>query len=94
MGSGLFFEIVSCAEKINMAKVNIHEAKTQFSRLLTRVAAGEEIIIAKAGKPVARLVPWEKKKANRIPGLDKGLLHVPEDFDAPLPDDLIETFES
>ena len=77
-----------------MNKINIHEAKTQFSRLLARVAGGEEIVIAKAGKPVARLVPWDNEMKNRIPGLDKGLLTVPEDFNAPLPDDIMESFES
>ena len=77
-----------------MISVNIHEAKTHLSRLLERVAAGEEIIIAKAGKPMARLTPLTKPPANRIPGLDKGVLKIPEDFDAPLPDDMLELFES
>jgi prevent-host-death family protein len=50
-----------------MTKINIHEAKTQFSRLLARVAGGEEIVIAKAGIPVARLVPWNNGMKNRTP---------------------------
>jgi prevent-host-death family protein len=70
-----------------MHQVNIHEAKTHLSRLLMRVAQGEEIVIARAGKPIARLVPI-KPKPRRILGQDEGLFEVPDDFDAPLPDDL------
>jgi prevent-host-death family protein len=77
-----------------MAEVNIHEAKTHFSRLLSRVAAGEEIVIAKAGKPVARLVPFRKPKTKRPLGMDRRAFVVPEDFDAPLPDDVLKAFES
>ena len=76
-----------------MTEVNIHEAKTNFSRLLSRVAAGEEIIIAKAGKPVARLVPFRKPISKRPLGMDAGLFAVPKDFDAPLADDLLAAFE-
>lgn len=62
--------------------VNIHEAKTHFSKLLAKVSAGEEIIIAKAGKPVARLAPIEPKAAKkRIPGIDKGKIWMSDDFD-------------
>ena len=74
-----------------MAKVNVHEAKTHLSRLLQRVEAGEEIVISRAGTPVARLVP-EPKAAKRKLGLDRGLLEVPEDFDAPLPAELLAEF--
>ena len=52
-------------------KINVHDAKTQFSQLLARVGEGEEVIIAKAGKPVARLVPVGKKHKHRIPGSAK-----------------------
>jgi prevent-host-death family protein len=76
-----------------MTEVNIHQAKTHLSRLLSRVAAGEEIVIAKAGKPVARLVPFRKTKGKRPLGMDKGLFQVPKDFDAPLPEDLLKKFE-
>lgn len=63
--------------------VNIHEAKTHFSKLLAQVSAGEEIIIAKAGKPVARLAPIEPKVAKkRVPGIDKGKIWMADDFDA------------
>jgi prevent-host-death family protein len=75
-------------------RVNVHEAKTHLSRLLKRVAAGEEIIISKAGKPVAKLTPLSKPQTNRVPGLDKGVIQIPHDFDAPLPEDLLERFES
>ncbi len=62
--------------------VNIHEAKTHFSKLLAQVSAGEEIIIAKAGKPMARLAPIEPKAAKkRIPGIDKGKIWMSDDFD-------------
>jgi prevent-host-death family protein len=76
-----------------MVEVNIHEAKTHLSRLLSRVAAGEEVVIARAGEPVARLVPFRKSKGKRSLGMDKGLFKVPKDFDAPLPDDLLAVFE-
>ena len=71
--------------------VNTHEAKTHLSRLLDRVAAGEEVIIAKAGRPVARLVPLEKP--TRVLGQDAGLFEVPDDFDAPLPPEILAEFE-
>jgi len=74
-------------------KVNVHEAKTHFSKLLERVARGEEIVIARAGKPVARLVPFKESVARRIPGTAKGKIIIASDFDAPLPDDLLKTFE-
>lgn len=76
-----------------MTQVNVHQAKTHLSRLLKRVAAGEEVIIARAGKPVARLVPVERA-GRRALGTDRGLFEVPEDFDAPLPEALLDDFES
>ena len=75
-----------------MSMVNIHEAKTHLSRLIARVEAGEEIIIAKAGKPVARLVPLEYKNALRKPGSMQGRISMSDDFDAPLPLDLLKAF--
>jgi prevent-host-death family protein len=74
--------------------VNVHEAKTHLSRLLKRVGAGEEIVIVKAGKPVARLVPAGKPRGRRILGSQKGRFKVPKDFDAPLPREILSTFES
>ncbi|MCB9876435.1 MAG: type II toxin-antitoxin system Phd/YefM family antitoxin [Planctomycetes bacterium] len=75
-----------------MTTVNIHEAKTHLSRLLERVAAGEEIVIARAGRPIARLVPWQEAAVVREGGEWRGLLHVSDDFDAPLPDDVARGF--
>ena len=64
------------------ATVNIHEAKTHFSKLLARVSAGEEIVIAKAGKPVARLGPIKvEAPKKRVPGIDKGKIWMSKDFD-------------
>lgn len=73
-----------------MKKVNIHEAKTHLSRLVEDVEAGEEVIIARAGKPVARLVPLEKPARPRTPGALRGRIRIAEDFDAPLPPEIGE----
>ena len=75
-----------------MTEVNIHQAKTQLSQLLRRVAAGEEVIIARSGTPIARLVPIEQR-SKRIIGFDAGLFTVPDDFDDALPDALLDQFE-
>jgi prevent-host-death family protein len=69
--------------------VNIHDAKTHFSKLIERVLLGEEIVIAKAGRPVAKLVPIAPGAHDRQPGSAKGAFVVPADFDAPLPDELL-----
>ena len=76
-----------------MEIVNVHDAKTHLSQLLERVSGGEEIVIAKAGKPVAKLVPLGANKAKRKLGLLTGKIDVPGDFDAPLPADALATFE-
>lgn len=76
-----------------MAQVNVHEAKTHLSRLLRRVASGEEIVISRAGKPVARLVAVAEPKLPRELGRDRGKIWIADDFDAPLPDDLLAAFE-
>jgi prevent-host-death family protein len=73
--------------------VNVHEAKTHLSRLLARVEAGEEIVISRGGRPVARLVPVATLPLPRALGMDRGRLQITEDFDAPLPDTLLSTFE-
>jgi prevent-host-death family protein len=73
--------------------VNIHEAKTHLSRLVEEAAGGEQIIIAKAGKPVARLVGLDGDRAPRPRGLLKGKIWIAADFDAPLPDDVLKSFE-
>jgi prevent-host-death family protein len=77
-----------------MLTVNIHEAKTQFSKLIARVEAGEEVIIARDGAPVARLVCIRQPASKRISGRDRDLFSVPDDFDAPLPEDVQAEFES
>ena len=76
-----------------MLVINIHEAKTHLSRLLRRVAGGEEIVIAKAGRPLARLVPFEEAPPRRMPGTAAGSVIIRDDFDDPLPDDVLEGFE-
>jgi prevent-host-death family protein len=68
-------------------------AKAQFSRLLRSVAAGEEITITKRGVPVARLVPVAAQKGKRQLGFYEGKLTIPDDFDAPLPDEILDAFE-
>ncbi len=73
--------------------VNVHEAKTHLSRLLDRVATGEQIVIAKAGRPVARLVPIGTAPGDRELGRDRGQVWTAEDFDAPLPDNVLSEFE-
>jgi prevent-host-death family protein len=75
-------------------QVNIHEAKTHLSKLVTRVMAGEEVVIAKAGKPVAKLVPVRpEKKAKRPFGLDKGKIWMADDFDVMSEEELAEFYD-
>jgi len=73
-------------------EINIHEAKTHFSKLLQRVAGGEEVTISRAGVPVARLVPVETKSKVRPLGFARGEVWIADDFDAPLPDELLKEF--
>ena len=73
--------------------VTLYQAKTHLSRLVDRAAAGEEIVIAKSGRPRARLVPLEDTRALRVPGKGKGRWRLRKDFDAPLPRELLEDFE-
>jgi len=78
-----------------MAVVNIHEAKTHFSKLVERANAGEEIVIARAGRPVARLVPYTddaERAVPRVPGGWKGRVWIADDFDE-LPDDIVAAFD-
>ena len=76
-----------------MRTINIHEAKTHLSRLVDEVVAGEEVVIAKAGKPMAKLISFIPATKKRKLGLLAGKLSVPADFDAPLPDDVLASFE-
>ena len=72
--------------------VNLYEAKTKLSELVDRAAAGEEIVIAKAGKPKARLVPIAATRPKRKPGAWKGRVWIAADFDAPLPSEIVDAF--
>ena len=74
-----------------MRTVNVHEAKTQLSRLLAEVEEGAEVVIARAGRPIARLVPVHAT-TDRVLGRDRGAFEVPEDFDDPLPAELLARF--
>ncbi len=74
-----------------MKSVNIHEAKTHLSRLIQRAAAGEEIIIAKAGQPLVKLVPYAVTMEPRQPGRWRGRVHIADDFEQ-LPDDIAAAF--
>lgn len=77
-----------------MPTVNIHAAKTHLSRLVDEAAAGTEVVIARAGKPVAKLVPLApQQRPRRVLGRLAGRLHVPADFDASLPDEVLDGFE-
>ncbi len=73
-------------------EVNIHEAKTHLSRLLDKVLSGEEVIIAKHGKPIAKLTALRGLKHNRVPGRNKNKGSVHDDFNDPLPDNILEGF--
>lgn len=72
--------------------VNIHDAKTQFSKLINQVLQGDEIIIARGGKPLVRLIPYAADLQARKGGQFKGIIQISEDFDAPLPDELLKQF--
>ena len=76
-----------------METVNVHEAKTHFSRLLDRAQEGQEFVIAKAGRPVARLGPLARQGRKRRLGLLDGNFRIPDDFNRPLADEVIAAFE-
>lgn len=76
-----------------MRIVNMHEAKTHLSRLAEEVAAGKEIIVARAGKPIMKLVPFHSERKPRRLGLLKGKIHMAESFDEPLPEEMLDAFE-
>jgi prevent-host-death family protein len=71
-----------------------HEAKTNLSRLLDEIQEGEEVVIARGNKPMARLIPFSARKPVRKPGYLHGKIKVAADFDAPLPDELLNAFEA
>jgi len=72
--------------------VNIHDAKTRFSKLINQALQGEEIVIARDGKPLIRLVPFSEEPQIRRGGQFKGLIQISDDFDAPLPSDILKFF--
>jgi len=72
--------------------VGVHEAKTHLSRLLDDVAAGEEVVITRRGEEIASLVPRHRRPRREL-GTDRALFHVPDDFDDPLPQELLDEFE-
>jgi len=76
-----------------MNPINIHSAKTQLSKLIEAAERGEEIIIARAGEPVAKLVALQNQRPSRKAGSMKGLFEVPESFFDPLPEDILDAFE-
>jgi prevent-host-death family protein len=76
-----------------MQTLNIHDAKTHFSKLIEAVVHGEQVIIARAGKPVAKLIAIGAQVQARKPGALKGKINIAEDFDAPLPEDIAAAFE-
>jgi len=76
-----------------MRKVNVHEAKTHFSKLLKRVEKGESVLIARNGTPIAELRPIVEKRIERRFGELRGRITIPDDFNAPLPDDILDAFE-
>ena len=77
-----------------MKTVNIHEAKTHLSRLLKQVEDGNEILIARGGQPVARLVPYDAQPGRRTLGNDRDTVRIADDFDAALPDDVLTDFNA
>ncbi len=74
-------------------KVNVHDAKTRLSELLSRVESGEEITIARAGTPVAHLIPIREKTGERMAGTAKGKVKIENDFDEPLPESILREYE-
>ena len=72
--------------------VNIHEAKTHFSKFIEQALKGEEVIIAKGGTPLIRLIPYSEEPQIRRGGQFNGLIQIAEDFDAPLPEDILKQF--
>ena len=73
--------------------VALYDAKTHLSSLVDRAAAGEEFVITKSGHPMARLVPLDRVRTDRVPGQGRGRWRLADDFDSPLPDDLLNAFE-
>ena len=79
--------------KVVRESVSLYDAKTHLSSLVDRAHAGDEFVIMKSGRPLARLMPMEETPVIRVSGLGKGAWHVAADFDSPLPDDVLNAFE-
>jgi prevent-host-death family protein len=75
-----------------MSEYGVHKAKTHLSKLLMKATSGEEVVITRSGRPVARLVPITNGALRRL-GVDRGRFEVPDDFDAPLPDEILDSFD-
>lgn len=73
-------------------QINIHEAKTHFSKIINQVLKGQEVVIARDGKPLVMLVPYSPEENQRRGGQLKGLIEISDDFDAPLPADILKQF--
>jgi prevent-host-death family protein len=86
-------QLVSGVDNTDMEMVNIYETKTHLSRLIERANAGEEIVIARAGKPVARLVAYVESAKPRVGGQWAGKVRIGQDFDDPLPDEIQRAFD-
>ena len=80
--------------RIAIRQVNTHEAKTHLSKLLARVEAGEEIVVARAGRPIARIVPVGRRLRRRKSGFLKGLVSIRGDFNEPLPPHVEAEFQA
>jgi prevent-host-death family protein len=76
-----------------MRSINVHDAKTNLSKLLKRVEAGEEVVIARAGKPIARILPIQDTSKQRSPGSAIGMITINDSFFDPLPNDVLKDFE-
>lgn len=79
-------------EKYSMTVVNIHEAKTHFSKLIASTLKGDEVIIARGGKPIIKLIPYTEEVPKRHGGQFKGIIKISEDFDDPLPAEYLKLF--
>jgi prevent-host-death family protein len=86
-------KLTNVGQEAGMDTVNLYDAKTNLSTLVERAARGEEIVIAKAGRPLARLVPLARRTTPRPLGLLAGQVTIAEDFDDPLPDEISAAFE-
>lgn len=74
-------------------QVNIHAAKTNLSKLLKKVSEGEEVVIARSGKPVAKIVAYKTEASNRVPGSARGMISIAPDFNEPLSEEVLKDFE-